>query len=178
MVLGVLVGLQAFVSPSYAANRFFVGALFALPAGFLEEIGWTGYAFPKMDTLGNPFAASVLLGLLWAIWHLPVIDYLGAASPHKAYLLPFFLAFTLILTAMRVLICWMYTHAKSVLLTQLMHISSTGSLVVFGPPRVSALEEVIWYGVYGGTAWLAVAILVGNRFDESGSTRSPSVKHG
>jgi hypothetical protein len=44
----------------------------------------------------------VWLGLLWSAWHLPVIDYLGVATPHGEYWLPFFLAFALAMTAMRV----------------------------------------------------------------------------
>ena len=74
LVLTVLLFLQRFVSPVYAPNRFFVGILFGLPAGFLEEIGWMGYAFPKMRSPSDGLAPSILLGLFWALWHLPVIN--------------------------------------------------------------------------------------------------------
>src|SRR5215472_5388220 len=77
LVLTVLILLQRFVSPVYAPNRFFMGVVFGIPAGFLEEIGWTGYALPKMLFANDGLASSVLLGLLWAVWHLPVINYLG-----------------------------------------------------------------------------------------------------
>ena len=118
-----------------------------------------GYAFPRMRFQNNALGPSILLGLLWAIWHLPVVNYLGTATPHGGYWFPFFLAFTTAMTAMRVLICWMYTNTKGVLLTQLMHASSTGSLVIFSAPRVAAVQEVIWYGLYGITLWLAVAVV-------------------
>jgi CAAX protease family protein len=91
---------------------------------------------------------------------LPVVKYLGAATPHGAYWLPFFLAFTLDMTAMRVLIGWLYTHTRSVLLAQLMHVSSTGSLVVFSAPRVTAGQEVFWYVAYGIALWIVIAVVV------------------
>ena len=160
LVLTVLLFLERFVSPVYAPNRFFMGILFGIPAGFLEEIGWTGYAFPKMRSESNGLAPSILLGLLWALWHLPVINYLGTATPHGAYWLPFFLAFSLAMTAMRVLIAWIYTNTKSVLLAQLMHVSSTGSLVVFSAARVTAAQEAMWYALYGTVLWVAVGIVV------------------
>ena len=160
LVLTVLLFLQRLVSPVYAPNRFFMGILFGIPAGFLEEIGWIGYAFPKMRSESNGLAPSILLGVLWALWHLPVIDYLGTATPHGVYWLPFFLAFTLAMTAMRVLIAWIYTNTKSVLLAQLMHVSSTGSLVVFSAGHVTALQEAMWYALYGTVLWVAVGIVV------------------
>jgi len=160
MVLTVLLFLERDVSSVYAPNHFFIGILFGIPAGFLEEIGWMGYAFPKMRSESNGLVPSILLGLLWALWHLPVIDYLGTATPHGVYWLPFFLAFTLAMTAMRVLIAWIYINTKSVLLAQLMHVSSTGSLVVFGAPRVTAVQEAMWYALYGTVLWVAVAIVV------------------
>jgi hypothetical protein len=104
-------------------------------------------------------APSILLGLLWAFWHLPVIDYLGTATPHGASWFSFFLAFTMAMAAMRVLICWIYTNTQSVLMAQLLHVSSTGSLVVFSSARVTAGQEVIWYALYGSSLWLAVAIV-------------------
>src|ERR1700756_1862471 len=160
LVLAVLLLLERFASPVYAPNRFFMGILFGIPAGFLEEIGWMGYAFPKMRSESNGLAPSIVLGLLWALWHLPVINYLGTATPRGAYWLPFFLAFSLAMTAMRVLIAWIYSNTKSVLLAQLMHISSTGSLVVFGAARVTAVQEATWYALYGIVLWVAVAIVV------------------
>jgi membrane protease YdiL (CAAX protease family) len=160
LVLTVLLFLERFVSPVYAPNHFLMGILFGIPAGFLEEIGWMGYAFPKMRSESNGLAPSILLGLLWALWHLPVVNYLGTATPHGAYWLPFFLAFGFAMSAMRVLIAWIYTNTKSVLLAQLMHVSSTGSLVLFSAARVTAAQEAMWYALYGTALWIAVGIVV------------------
>lgn len=160
LVLTLLLTLKTFLSPVYMPNLFLMGVFFGVPAGLLEEIGWTGFAFPKMSSQHNAFGASILLGLLWGLWHLPVINYLGTATPHGAYWFPFFLAFAFAMTAMRVLISWLYINTKSVLIAQLMHISSTGSLVIFSPPTVSARQEVLWYALYGLALWLIVLILL------------------
>lgn len=160
LVLSVLFCLERFVSPVYAPNRFFMGILFGIPAGLLEEIGWTGYAFPKMRSENNGLAAAILLGLLWALWHLPVINYLGTATPHGTYWLPFFLAFSMAMTAMRVLIAWIYTNTKSIFLVQFMHVSSTGSLVLFSAARVTPAQEATWYALYGTVVWTVVGVVV------------------
>ena len=159
LVLTVLFCLETFVSPVYAPNHFLMGILFGVPAGFLEEIGWTGFAFPKMVSRSNALVPGIWLGLLWSLWHMPVINYLGAAVPHRSYWFPFFLVFAVAMTAMRVLIGWIYTNTKSVWVAQLMHVSSTGSLVIFSAPHVSATQEVIWYGLYGIALWLVVALV-------------------
>jgi membrane protease YdiL (CAAX protease family) len=123
-----------------------------------EEIGWTGFAFPKMRLQRSPLRAAVLLGIVWGVWHLPAINYLGAATPHGRYWFAFFFAFALAMTAMRVLIAGLYQNTESLFLAQLMHISSTGALVVFSPP-VRPPQEVTWYLVYGCLLWLAVIII-------------------
>ena len=92
-ILIVLYSMKAFVSPIFSRGSFLAGIGFGIPAGFLEEIGWTGYAFPKMCGKMSPLTAGMLLGLLWGSWHLPVIDFLGTATPHGRYLAPYFLAF-------------------------------------------------------------------------------------
>jgi hypothetical protein len=60
---------------------------------------------------------------------------------------------------MRVLIAWIYSQTKSVLLAQLLHPSSTGALVIFSPPRVTAAQESLWYAVYAAALWLGVAVI-------------------
>jgi membrane protease YdiL (CAAX protease family) len=159
VMLGVLLCLKTFVSPVFAPGSFLIGILFGVPAGFFEEIGWMGYAYPKMRGKQNGLGPPVLLGLLWAVWHLPVIDYLGTATPHGAYWFRYFLAFAAAMTAMRVLIAWMYTNTKSVLLAQCMHISSTGSLVVLSPSHATAGQEAGWYALYAAALWMGVVIV-------------------
>jgi membrane protease YdiL (CAAX protease family) len=160
LILIVLLCLKSFVSPIYAPNRFFIGIAFGVLAGFLEEIGWMGFAFRALSGGRSELSAAVLIGLLWGFWHLPVIDFLGTATPHGSYLLSYFLAFIAVMTAMRVLIAWLYTNTTSIFLTQLMHVSSTGWLVAFSPIAVTARQEAIWYGVYAGVLWVVVALVV------------------
>jgi membrane protease YdiL (CAAX protease family) len=162
LVLTVLFCLKSLVSQVFAANYFLMGIFFGVPAGFFEEIGWMGYAFPKMNRAYSALASGILLGVLWGVWHLPVIDYLGTATPHGTFCFPYFFAFTAAMTAMRVVIAWVYANTKSVLLTQLMHVSSTGSLVIFSPARVTAAQETLWYSVYAIALWTVVAIIVLN----------------
>ena len=160
VILAVLFCMKTFVSPAFTPNSFFVGVMFGVVAGFCEEIGWMGFAFPKMHWKQNALATSISLGLLWAAWHLPVINYLGTAIPHGVYWLRFFVAFTLVMTAMRVLIGWAYMNTKSVFLTQCLHASSTGSLVVLSPVGITPDQEALWYAVYGIALWIVVAIVV------------------
>jgi uncharacterized protein len=160
-VFAVLFCLKNFASPTFAPNRFFPGAGFGLVAGFFEEIGWTGFAFPKMISPARSWLPpAILLGVLWGCWHIPVIDYLGAATPHGSAWLPFFLAFTAAMTAIRVLIAWLYKRTQSVLLAQLMHASSTASLVVFSPATVTPRQEAFWYFLYAASLWLLVLCLL------------------
>lgn len=160
VMLAVLFALRTVVSPVFTPNVWLFGLLFGLP-GLLEEIGWMGFAFPKMQRLRqSALAAAIVLGVLWGLWHAPVVDYLGVAAPHGASWLPFFLAFIAILTAMRVLIVWVYRNTGgSLLLAQLMHVSMSGSLVMLDPVHVSPAQEALWYGVYAAVLWAIVALV-------------------
>ena len=64
------------------------------------------------------------------------------------------------MTAIRVLISWTYSNTNSVLLAQLLHMSSTGALVIFSAPRLAARQEATWYGLYAAALWLVVAVVV------------------
>ena len=159
MVLSVLFCLKTLISPVYTPNRFWLGVSFGLLAGFLEEIGWTGFAYPKLRQRFAVLPAAAILGVFWGLWHAPVIDFLGAAPPHGNALPPFFAAFVAVMAAMRVLIAWFYEHTQSVALAQLIHISSTGALVVLSPPAVTPTQEVTWYALYAAVLW-ALALLL------------------
>jgi membrane protease YdiL (CAAX protease family) len=87
---------------------FFIFALF-------EEVGWMGYAFEPMESRWNALNASLVLGLIWAIWHLPL--YILAGQD------PLWIAGQIIsLVGIRILIAFIFNNTgKSVFATILFH---------------------------------------------------------
>jgi hypothetical protein len=103
---------------------------------------------------------ALLLGLLWGLWHFPVVDSLGAASPHGRHWPEFFAAFVAAIAALRVLIAWVYVNTGSLRMAQLLHASSTGFLVVLGAPRATPGDEALWYLAYAAVLWVLVLVVV------------------
>ena len=82
-----------------------------------EEIGWRGYALPRLAGRFGFARASLLLGLIWACWHLPLFFVPGADKYGQS-----FPVWTLQVVALSVAITWLYAGAGgSLLLTMLMH---------------------------------------------------------
>ncbi len=71
------------VAPAYPAAHlwplvavnFLAVLLIGGPLG--EEIGWRGYALPRLSVTAGPTYAAVLLGILWAVWHVPLSFLVG-----------------------------------------------------------------------------------------------------
>ena len=80
-ILAVLGGLSLTVSPRFTPGFFVFGIAAGMVAGFCEELGWTGLAYPRMQARFGWLPGALLLGVLWGLWHLPVVDSLGAAAP-------------------------------------------------------------------------------------------------
>lgn len=76
-------------------------SLFMLILGPVEEFGWRGTLLPLMQRLIAPVWAGLVVGLIWAVWHIPAF-YLGGA-PHSAWsLLPFLIGVTAVGVVMAV----------------------------------------------------------------------------
>jgi len=160
LIMAVLLALTTLISPEFAPIFFPAGILIGLFTGFFEETGWMGYAFRKMELKRNALATGILLGVIHVLWHI-VPDYLGASSARGAYWLPHFLTMMLVaMTAMRVLIVWVYINTRSLLLAQLMHAGSTGFLAILDPTSISPASSTLWYAIYGVALWVVVAVVV------------------
>jgi membrane protease YdiL (CAAX protease family) len=110
--VAALLLLRLTASPAYAPNLFPAGVAFGVIAGFCEEFGWSRFAYPRMRSRLGAVRGAVILGLLWGLWHLPVVDSLGVATPHGRAWPFFFLAFALMVTALRVLIAQVYFQLR------------------------------------------------------------------
>lgn len=163
IVLAVLaLGSAAFVPPILAGGS--VGAIVAyalvggLGAGIFEELGWTGFATPRLLARHDVVRTGLILGPLWAVWHaLP--DYWGSAGMFGPLWTVHMLEWFVALTAFRILMTWVYAHARSLLLGILLHVSFTGSQALLWP-STSAAEGVLWYGVFAAALWIVVGGLV------------------
>ena len=85
---------------------------FILPVAFLlgllggplnEEIGWRGYALPRLQADRGALASSLVLGLVWGLWHLPAF-FMAGTSQSELPLLPYLAC----VVALSVLFTWLY----------------------------------------------------------------------
>src|SRR5262249_8615059 len=89
-------------------------------SGLDEELGWRGFALPRMQARRPAFTASLLLGALWGLWHLPLM--IAPGLPLTTAGLIQLLFFILLVTAWAVLFTWVYnTTNGSLFLMVLMH---------------------------------------------------------
>jgi len=123
-----------------------------------EELGWRGYALPRMAARLGFGGAALLLGLIWAVWHLPLFFVVGSDTYGQS-----FIVYALQVIAVSVAMGWLYAHTRGRLLPlMLMHaaINNTRSLApgdLPGARDVFGLQAspVAWIGI--GVMWLAAA---------------------
>lgn len=87
-----------------------------IPALF-EEVGWRGYALPRLQSRYGWLLSSLILGVIWAVWHAPIWFIPEAGFSSLPF--PIFLLFT---TALSLLMTWLYNRTGgSVLLPAMAH---------------------------------------------------------
>lgn len=126
-----------------------------------EEVGWRGYALPRLATHLGLGRAGVVLGVIWALWHLPLFFLPGSGSDGQSF--PIYL---LHVTALSVAMSWLYWKTEgSLLLVMLMHASvnnTTGIVPAAVPNAMSPLSFegtlVAWATV--GVSWAVAALLL------------------
>jgi uncharacterized protein len=105
-----------------------------LTDGLGEETGWRGFALPRMLQRAGPMLSSLVLGVIWALWHLPLFWTVGNPNYGRSFVL-----LLMELPAMSVLYTWLFQHtAGSAFLAILFHAS--GSVAVITLSTVSAME--------------------------------------
>jgi membrane protease YdiL (CAAX protease family) len=127
----------------------------ALTDGLGEEVGWRGYALPRQLERFGPGSASLLLGVVWSAWHLPLFWTDGSTLDGA----PFWILLVE-LPAMSVLYTWVFVNTNgSTLLAVLFHAAwnvCTMSATVAGTVRVALVIVALkWLLAAAVAAWWA-----------------------
>ena len=101
---------------------------FVVVAGLGEEVGWRGHALPALQARHSALLSSTILGLLWALWHLPLF-FTPSVGSYSVLPFPLYLAYMIPFT---ILVTWVFNSARgSVLITMILHgtINASGALL-------------------------------------------------
>jgi len=118
-----------------------------------EELGWRGFALPRLAAVLGLGGASVVLGIVWAAWHLPLFFFSGFDTFNQSF--PLYL---LQVTAVSVAMAWLYGNTRgSLFLTMLLHaaVNNTKDIVPSADPAASSP----WALSHSAVAWITVALL-------------------
>ena len=142
----ILTGLliMTYISPVYkpvfSLNILAVGTLIS---PLWEEIGWTGFATPRMLKRYSPLKAGIYLGVIHLFWHQTAAFWGSGVFYGNLYLASFFL-WMAGLIALRIITMWIYLRTNSLVLGWLTHVSYTGGQMILVPLSLTALETVLW----------------------------------
>jgi membrane protease YdiL (CAAX protease family) len=104
-------GEPLFYPPNQPA---FIAAAIVFPLG--EEIGWRGFALPRLMERFGPLTASCIVGVLWTFWHVPMLTLQGVSPVLYLVFIPFMVGGSVLFT-------WIYRHTRgSLLLAVLTHV--------------------------------------------------------
>lgn len=134
------------------------GLASGLLVGVLEELGWTGFAIPRLRPRHGAITTALIIGTLWGAWHFPLFlarDSFSGALPLALLLVRLFSW----LPAYRVLMVWVYDRTASLLVAMLMHASLSATQLIVPPATRSAASTLIAILV-GAAAWWAVVAVV------------------
>ena len=155
---------SAFIPGIVTADDKIVQVLFGLGwgllgGGLLEELGWTGFAVPRLRLRYSGLGTGLIVGLLWGVWHILIAFWSSNALAGSLSLTTFvagFLAFYLVaLPAYRILLVWVHDRTNSLVVVMLMHAFLSASTLILQPQDTSGY--LTWNIVVAAALWLVVA---------------------
>jgi membrane protease YdiL (CAAX protease family) len=145
---------EKIIPAAVSASALIVNVVMLLIATLGEEIGWRGVALPALQERHSAFTSSMILGLLWAAWHLPFWLLLDSFDQFGV---PYLLLNFLFVLPLTFYITWFFNHGKqSLLLAVMLHLTfnivntallpvtiNVGAFMIFG-----VLEWIVAFFIF------------------------------
>ena len=129
--------------PLLIAKHFFIGG------GLGEELGWRGFMLPRLQDRHSALGASVILGIVWGLWHLPAVIDDGIAS---------LVLFTIYTTVLAIIYTWVFNGSGgNLFIVTLLHatMNGTNGFMVRLFPGIPDIENHV---ILLGLCWLIFVI--------------------
>ena len=126
-----------------------------------EELGWRGFALPRLQARWNALVSGVVLGVVWAAWHLPpFLWHVKGYSPGEP-----FSQFLLWVVSFSILFTWVFNHTRgSVWMAILLHLA-VNHTSRFAPELVSTAHEArLTVTLVTATAAVLVVLVFGAEY--------------
>jgi uncharacterized protein len=144
---GGMVALNTLVGgPAISVNVPLLAAVITLAFSIFpgsamgEEIGWRGYALPRLQATRSALSASLILGVIWGFYHLP-LSFTGSAFRSPSIVIPFVIS----TIALSVILAWVYNSTGgSLLLVVLLHATANLPLSLLLEPLGSRAVLPFW----------------------------------
>jgi membrane protease YdiL (CAAX protease family) len=83
-----------------------------------EELGWRGYALNLLQKKYVPLKAGMIVGVIWGLWHLPLMLLSGYTGLDLLY---YFIAFMVAIISASIIITFFYNKSKNILIAMWIH---------------------------------------------------------
>ncbi len=128
-----------------------------------EEPGWRGFALPRLQERFGPVPASLILGTLHMLWHLPVYTYTGGPVPLGPFDLSTFALATAVTAMTAIIFTWVYNNTGgSILLAVLLHSASNETSPLIAKLIPSYPDEALSV-VYVATVVILLVLIIATR---------------
>jgi len=158
--------LPGILESNNKAPMLLSGIIGGVTVAIFEELGWTGFAVPRLRERYSILTSGIIVGVLWGAWHIlsndiwPSSAYSGELSPVLFLTVNGFIFLIGQLPAYRVLMVWVYDRTGSLLVAMLMHASLTASTLILGPLAISGISLLIYNLVSAAVMWIIVIAVV------------------
>src|SRR5918993_521534 len=163
VLVGGAVGLNTLMGgPALSLGNTLLGvvimwAFFIFPGSALgEEIGWRGYALPRLQTGRSALSASLILAPIWGLWHLPLwLTGLPARTP------TLYAAFLVSAFALSIITTWVYNSTGgSLLMVVMLHASANVpiTLAIDSLGNRAVVPVVLYWGMLVVAAIVVVIV--------------------
>lgn len=146
--------------PAISVDATLLGAVILLafsifPGSALgEELGWRGYALPRLQATRSALSASLILGVFWGFYHLP-LSFTGQGFRSPSIVIPFAIS----AIALSVILTWVYNSTGgSLLLVVLLHATANLPLTLLLEPLGS--RAMVPFLIYVGLMVVAAIVVV------------------